>query len=421
MESEEHNPEQLNKTDAGEEAPEACETQAAETGASAGEGGGGKALKADEALKSFEGRTVSAPKKSKYGWLSYVLLAVAVGLGLWAMFGIAKDMGEKQSFGAVIKGGDWRFALVLLAVILAILACDWMKYSVIMKTTTGKFNLKTSLKVQLLGKFYDNVTPFAVGGQPMQIYYLHKKGYTGGVSSAVVLTKYFIQMFCLCTVSLVLMACNVNVLGGMGDTAWRTVILVGAWIGIASNLFLPVMIILFVALPRFSHRLASFVVGIGHKLRIVKDKDKTVEKAFKTVDDFRASIKIMSRKPLNFIALILLCITEVLLRYALPFFIMKMFCAFGEGDGGFTTLISVMALNVYATQSVAIIPTPGNSGAIESTGTLAFSAFVKGSVLSWSVFVWRLSVYYIYVVIGIGLIVFEFIRKLVRRRLRRGR
>ena len=212
------------------------------------------------------------------------------------------------------------------------------------------------------------------------------------------------------------MAFNTGALSGIGDAKWQTTILVGAWIGIAANLFLPVMVLLFVLFPKFSHKLASLFISIGFKIRIVKDKEKAMAKAYKTVDDFRASFKIMSHKPLNFIALIVLCIAEVLLRFALPFFVMKMFSAFGAGDGGFQTLISVMALNVYATQSVAIIPTPGNSGAIESTGTIAFSAFITGSVLSWSVFAWRLSVYYIYIIIGLGIIVFEFIRKFVRRR-----
>ena len=372
-----------------------------------------------DVLKDFEGRTIEAPKKSKYAWLSYVLLTVAVGLGLWAMFGIAHDLGEPQSLSSIVRGSDWKFALILLAVIVIILACDWMKYCVVMKTTTGKFNPKISLKVQLLGKFYDNVTPFAVGGQPMQIYYLHKKGYSGGVSSAVILIKYFTQMVCMCTVSLLFLAFNTGVLNLIDssglDSGWRISLLVGAWVGITANMSMPVMVLLFVILPKFSRKLASFVISIGYKLKIVKDKEKSLANAEKTVNEFRASFKIMSRKPLNFIALILLCIVEVLLRFALPYFVMKMFAVPFENDG-FSVVISVIALNVYATQSVAIIPTPGNSGAIESTGTMAFSAFITGSILSWSVFVWRLSVYYIYIIVGLGIMIFEFIRKLVRRR-----
>ena len=343
------------------------------------------------------------------------MLAVADGLGLWAMFGIAQDMGETKSFASVMAGSNWRYALVCLAVILVILTCDCMKYAVIMKTTTGKFNLRSSIKVEFMGRFYDNVTPFAVGGQPMQIYYLHKKGYSGGVSSAVILIKYFTQMICMCTVSLILMACSTGVLDLIPDkySAMQTVIMVCAWVGVFVNLALPMMVLMFVLFPKFSQKIASFVIFLGFKLKIVKDREKAMAKALNTVNEFRASFKIMSHKPLNFIALIALCITEVLLRYALPFFIMMIFA---HDKVGFADIITITALNVYATQSVTIAPTPGNSGFIESTGTIAFSAFVTGSVLSWSVFAWRLSVYYIYIIVGMGILIFDVIRKIVRRR-----
>ena len=61
---------------------------------------------------------------------------------------------------------------------------------------TGKCHFRAGMKVAFIGKFYDNVTPFATGGQPMQIYYLNKKGLTGGTSSAVIMIKYFAWMFC---------------------------------------------------------------------------------------------------------------------------------------------------------------------------------------------------------------------------------
>ena len=77
-------------------------------------------------------------------------------------------------------------------------------------------------------------------------------------------------------------------------------------------------------------------------------------------------------------------------------------------------MISVMALNVYSAQSVTVIPTPGNSGAMEVVVTKSFAAVASAAVLSWSVLVWRFAVYYIYIIIGIGLTVFEFIRKIVR-------
>ncbi len=365
------------------------------------------------ALKNLENRTIEPPKKRKYGWVGYVFLCGVIAVGIWLIFKIVGDAGDAKSLGEALAGGNWIFGLISIGVLLIILFSEWMKYSIIMRTTTGKFNLRSSLKVGLLGKFYDNVTPFAVGGQPMQIYYLHKKGFSGGVSSAVVLIKYFAQMFCYTVISLIIMACNTGVLDRI-DPTWQTIITVGAWIGLVVNMFLPLMIVMFAIVPKFARWLASAVVGLGAKVRIVKDKQATMAKAEKVVSDFRAGFKIMSRKPLNLIALVLFCLVEVMLTFSLPYFIMRAYSALPTGEG-FTLYMTVVALNVYCTQAVAVIPTPGNSGAIEGVLASAYKAIAITS-LSWALFTWRFAIYYIYIVIGMGLIIYELIRKIYRAR-----
>ncbi|MDE7168123.1 MAG: flippase-like domain-containing protein [Clostridia bacterium] len=367
----------------------------------------------DEALKSLDTKTIEPPKKHKFGWLGYVFLCGVIAVGIWLIFKIVGDAGDTKSLGDALAGGNWIFGLIAVGVLLVIMVSEWMKYSVIMKTTTGKFHLRSSLKVGLLGKFYDNVTPFAVGGQPMQIYYLHKKGFSGGVSSAVILIKYFAQMFSYTIVSLLIMACNTAVLGRI-DPTWQTIITVGAWIGLVVNMFLPLMIIAFAIVPKFARGLASLVVGLGAKIKIVKDKGATMAKAEKVVSDFRAGFKIMSRKPLNFIILLFLCLLEVILTFSLPYFVMRAYSAL-PSDGGFELYMIVIALNVYCTQAVAVIPTPGNSGAIEGVLVSAYVAIAATS-LSWALFTWRFAVYYIYIVIGMGLVIFELIRKIYRAR-----
>ncbi|MDE7083848.1 MAG: hypothetical protein K2O81_01235, partial [Clostridia bacterium] len=91
--------------------------------------------------------------------------------------------------------------------------------------------------------------------------------------------------------------------------------------------------------------------------------------------------------------------------FATPFFIMKAFNCPVEG-----MLFTVMAINAFATFGVSFVPTPGNSGVVEGLGALAFSAFA-GATLAWSVLFWRLSVFYIYIFIGIGITVFDVIVK----------
>ena len=368
----------------------------------------------NEALRSLSVKTIEPPKKHKFGWVGYVFLCAVIALGIWSIFKITAEIdGDAKSLGDALAGGNWVFGLLAFGVLLLILFSEWMKYAIIMKTTTGKFNLRSSLKVGLLGKFYDNVTPFAVGGQPMQIYYLHKKGYSGGVSSAVILIKYFAQMFSYTLVSLIIMACNTGVLDRI-DYTLRIVITVGAWVGLVVNMFLPMMIVLFAVVPKFARGLASLVVGIGAKIKIVKDKEATMAKAEKVVSDFRAGFKIMSRKPLNLIGLIIFCLLEVALTFSLPYFVMRGYSAL-PANGGFELYFTVIALNVYCTQAVAIVPTPGSSGVIDAALAGAYLAIAVTS-LSWALFTWRFAVYCIYIVIGMGLVIFELIRKIYRAR-----
>lgn len=375
----------------------------------------------DVYVEDFD-RDIERPKKKKFGWIFTVLLLVAIGLGVWAMFGISREITDAGTthISDLVRQSSWVFALVCLAVVLCIFIFDWFKYFVIISAVKGRGygirryvilnRLGHSLKVNLIGKFYDNVTPFAVGGQPMQIYYLHQRAnYSGGEASAVVLVKYFFNMTSMCLVSLLVMACNTHVLGAIEVDWARILIHVAAWVGIAVNMFLPLMVLFFVIFPKFATKLATFVIGIGFKIKIVKNKEEALAKALKTVTDFRAAFKLMAKKPKEFIALVLLCLAEDCLRFALPFFIMKMFNGLGA-DAGFAELIKVMALNVFVTQSVCIIPTPGNSGAIESIGTIAFTAVLTNTgVLGWSVLVWRFFVFYIYIIIGIGLAIEQFI------------
>ena len=112
--------------------------------------------------------------------------------------------------------------------------------------------------------------------------------------------------------------------------------------------------------------------------------------------------------------LILLCFVEIFLTFAFPYFIMKMFAGLTDADG-ITVMFTVMALNIYATMSSSVVPTPGSSGVIEGVLTAAFST-LAGGVLIWTMFAWRFGVYYVYIVIGIFITAFDFVRKLIRNK-----
>ncbi len=368
-----------------------------------------------DAMENFNNKEVPQPQqqKKKNKWLMPLVLLIAIGIGVYLILKMSSDMGgDQQSFKEVFSAVQWQNALLAVGALLAILVLDSLKYIIVLHATTKKIRLLTSTKVSLLGRYYDNITPFASGGQPMQIYYLHKKGYGGGLSSAVIMIKYTFNITAWLLVALVCMACNTHVLAGIenGD-----VLLIAGWIGWGINGLLPVFILSFVLMPKFAKKLVGGIVHLGHKMKIVKDEQKIMKKAENVVNDFRSSFVIMAHKPVHLVLITLSCVAELALTFALPYFILKMLNGLSVEQQSLATMFEVMALNAYATFSASVVPTPGNSGALEGLLTMAFSS-LAGSTLTWVVITWRFAVFYLYIIIGVGISIFNFVRNLVRER-----
>ena len=369
--------------------------------------------KYESALENFNKKQVPAqPPKKKTWWLSFAVLLLAIAIGVFLIIRMSGEMGsEQKNFVEVFSEVSLTNGVITVAVLLGMLLLDIAKFLVIIHATTNKLRPLVSTKVSLWGRYYDNITPFASGGQPAQIIYLHGKGFGGGLSSAVVLIKYFFSTFAWLGVACVAMAANSSVLNNIANGNFLKI---AGWVGWVINMLPPLFILLFVIMPKLAHKLTGAFIFVGYKLKTVKNKEKTMQKALNVVQDFRSSFIIMAKRPLHLVLLFVFCVCEIALTFAFPYFIIKMFNGFVV-DEGFATAFSVMGLNAFATMGASIVPTPGSSGAVEGLITMAFSN-MAGSTLMWVTFTWRFSVFYLYIIIGLGITVFNFVRNIVRSR-----
>ena len=363
----------------------------------------------DEEL-SKQNVEVEEPKKKKYGWVGMILLLAVIGLGIYLMFKITEILpgGGIKEIGPVIANMDYRYFLVSIAFAIAIPLLVMVEYALVNHALTRKISPKAIAKTTFVGKYYDFITPFSTGGQPMQIHTLHKHGYDGATSSAIILIRYSVNIICWLLVGLGLMIAgfclgvlnNPELVGGS-----RTFLLVAGIIGICINLLLPLSVLTFVVFPRFANGSTKLFIKIGAKLHIVKDPVKSFEKAYKTVHDFRMCFRTISKKPVHFILLILVSIIEYIITFALPFFVIM-----SLKQVPWSNLFDVSVLNVFSTFAVSFIPTPGNAGGMEISSALAFQA-VASDVSVYAVLIWRFFTYYIYILIGIFITIYDLIKK----------
>lgn len=360
-----------------------------------------------QAEKNDDGEVTSPPKKKRGKQIFWnIFLVVVIALGILSLFGVVKEINTDSSVsvGEVMRGASPLFCVVLLLVVLVEMALDVSKFCIISKTVTGKFHIGISAKTNFLGRYYDAVTPFSTGGQPMQIYYLNSKGISGGNSSAIVLIRYIFSILCWIFLGAALMIAGAAK-GVLDGVSGGNLLKIAGWIGIGVNLIVPTFVLLFLILPKLMQKLTVGVIKIGKKLKIVKDVEKTTIRATKVVGDFKNSFKLMATSPVKFILLVLVCFGESALTFSIPYFVMRAFSCSVDGMA-----LAIMSLNVFAIFGVSFIPTPGNSGAMEGMSALAFSV-AAGASLIVSVITWRFFVFYIYIIIGLIITVYDIVKK----------
>ena len=367
------------------------------------------------AKENFANRKVDEPTRGNK-WVSNIFFVAVLVLTIVLMYQLSMNAADGQkTFSEIWKNIRVEYAVASVLTLLTMIVLDTMKYFVILHATTGKFRLLMSLKTSLIGKYYDNITPFSSGGQPFQIHYLHKKGLTGGESTAVIFIKFCFNILLLLAISMCLMVFNKDALYTyVTNESQRNWFLVLGWVGFALNCSIPLLIIAFAVFPKLMETLTRWFLTLGHKMKLIKSKDAIVLRAKRVASDFRSAFVIMFHKPLHAICLTVCCLVEQFLSMMLPYFVVVALAG-NAVTPSWDLMFAIMTLNVYVSMTVTAVPTPGNSGALESAFLLILTS-VAESVLFWSVFSWRFLSYYTFIIIGVCIFVVDFIRKQRRQK-----
>ena len=245
---------------------------------------------------------------------------------------------------------------------------------------------KVARRTVLLGKYYDNITPAAIGGQPFQIYYMrHHSGLGNGASTSIPIVGMITNQIGFLIIAILCFA--------FSSITWKNpALIVTAWIGLLFYAFWPVMIAGVSFFPQATTKFLKFWVKVLAKIRIIKNREVVLEKIEHEMDEYAKSVKMILKTKGLFARVTILSVLFNALIIAIPFFVLTAF-------GGNIDFMECFALTVAVMSAVYFIPTPGNSGAAEGTFFLVFSALSSGYVF-WAMLVWRFFSYYIYIIIG---------------------
>ena len=155
----------------------------------------------------------------------------------------------------------------------------------------------------------------------------------------------------------------------------------------------------------------GFIVGILKllskihigKFRIIKDYKKSFKSVMKTVNVWQKTTKEYSKSAPVIMTNAICSIIYFISMYSMPYFI---YCAFKGWSPDVWLQIITMAIMVDLAS--AFNPIPMGTGTADISFTAFFASLFTGGTQFWALIIWRILFYYIYILQGLGVIVYDY-------------
>lgn len=246
-----------------------------------------------------------------------------------------------------------------------------------------------STKIAMMGFYYNLVTPFASGSQPMQIYTLNKYGISLSKSSAIVTNKTVLFQ------SIVTIYCGVVIFLNM-ELLKRELhsILLLMIMGMIMNIVSLLGCILLALSPNTIKFIVKKIFNLLSKLNIFKTLNEKLNIINKFIDEYSYSINLFIKNKKALFISILLTIVQLTVFFSVSY------CIYRAFNLNKLTYVYILSLQVFLYISISPIPTPGNVGANEIAFFTIFANVFPKSIIGYCVFLYSIFVYYFLVIVG---------------------
>lgn len=336
---------------------------------------------------------VGKKRKKKATWLFLVVnvLIVAAIFIYQFVFNETKPLSELFA-----EKPFYRFFFISLGIIVVYFVAAGIGYSILLKRATGRFRFWLGLQLAIVGKYWDNITPFGSGGQFAQIAYAKKYDVLTDKSTGIIVGKYMTSMIAFTLIGVVALCLPISTF------TTGIVIKILAAIGVAINL----LITCFVWIVSINKKMCSVIVVGGlkllHKMHIVKNYQKALYKTLRFIRQYQKSFRYYLKNPFIFIAEVFIALVENICIALIAYMVYLAF-----NPDGTVSVVSVLTMSFLCSFATSYIPLPGGSGMAEFSFGAMFAKLFSGSSVFWALIFWRLLTYYVVVLIGFVFTLFE--------------
>lgn len=303
-----------------------------------------------------------------------------------------QDVTEILKISATVKK---QYILIAMFAMGVFIVSESINIGRILKELGEKSKFISNVRYTLIGFFFSAITPAASGGQPMEIYYMHKDNISVAHSTLALLMQ-------LCSIQIVTITVGI-ISAVLHFEVLKSGLIYLLILGIILNSSALMLLIIAIFSKKLSEGLIKFVVKILKFFRI-RNIEKKQEKLEKELESYQTSAKYIKEHRILMLKTVLTTAVQMLAYYTVPYWI---YLAFGLNNSNIFDILTLQAV-LYAT--VSGIPSPGSVGVSEGGFLGIFRNAFPETVISSAMLLSRGANFYLLILISAIVVVISTFR-----------
>lgn len=328
-------------------------------------------------------------KMSSSYLINFILIIALTFFALW--FALKDNFYEVMDLISNIKW--YWFLIIILWGQIYTLIIGWI-LTVFARRYKKDYTLKEGFVNGFVGSFFSGITPSATGGQFAQAYIFKKQGIKVSDGASLLWADFIVYqttMMVYVTILFILRFANYY-----NDYSQFFILI---FIGYLINGCVIGALWTMALFPKVYQKISIWAVALLAKMRIIKDKEKSLASWQLRLHSFTKEIQSLKHDKKLITKTVLINLLRMTAQFTLPFIIAR---AIGI-PLPLSMLIDVVAMSSFVSMANAFIPVPGASGGTEAAFILIFSTIMQSTQASSVMILWRFSTYHFVMLVG-GLI-----------------
>ena len=307
---------------------------------------------------------------------------------------ILKEQDISEIFN-IVNSVKKEFIIIAIGCMSLYMVCEAINIGRTLKALNENSTFLKNLKYALIGFFFSSITPAASGGQPMQIYYMHKEKISVASSTLALL----INLTCVQIVTI-----SVALFSLIFNYSYMNSFLIGFFIlGITLNASALALLLISILSKRMTRGLINIVRKIlkFFKVKNIEDKQIKLENELKK---YQNSAEYIKENKILILKNLLTTYIQYITYYSISYWVYRSFGLSSHSIFEITTMQSVL----YAT--VSGIPSPGAVGVSEGGYLAIFETVFPGELLNGAMLLSRGVNFYLFVAISALVVIINAMR-----------